>query len=153
MGRYITPDQLRGLFPGTWLEEYFDTDPIVDGGTGAITGYQPADDALIEQIIASAENETDSYLGVLYTLPLPVVPEVLRQAVADICRYRISADNPNQAIRTRYQDALIWLGKVARGTASLGIPYATAKVQTVAMAISQPACHNLTREKLRLWGL
>lgn len=153
MGRYITPTLLRELLPGSWIEEYLRTDPVVEGGTGRITGYQPATDAQLEAFIVSAENEADSYLGVRYTLPLPTVPDVLRQAVADICRYRISADNPTNSIRTRYQDALLWLGKVARGSASLGIVFADQKPTTMATAISRPGQRQLTREKLRAWGL
>lgn len=150
--RYITPAGLRELLPGTWIEEYLRTDPLEDS-TGRITGYKQATDAQLEPFITSAENEADSYVGVAYRLPLPTVPDVLKQVVADICRYRISADNPTESIRVRYQDALVFLRHVAAGKASLGISQAEDQPAPSKTMASRRNQLRLTRDRLDSWGL
>ena len=152
MGRYLTPATLREQLPGDWIEEYLGTDPVVDGGTGRITGNQPATDAQLEPFIKAAEDEADSYIGVAYPLPLSVVPGVLLPFVADLVRYRISKDNPTESIRKRYEDAVAFLRQVASGRASLGVVASEAPV-AVARAASRPATKRMTRERLASWGL
>lgn len=152
MGRYLTPTSLREQLPGDWIEEYLGTDPVVDGGTGRTVGYQPATDAQLEPFIKAAEDEADSYIGVTYPLPLSVVPGVLLPFVADLVRYRISKDNPTEAIRKRYEDAIAFLRQVASGRASLGVAAVDAPV-AVARAASRPAVKRMTRERLASWGL
>lgn len=149
MGRYLTPTSLRQQLPGDWIEEYLDTDPVVDG-TGYAVGRQPATDAQIEPFIKAAEDEADSYIAVAYALPLSVVPGVLLPFVADLARYRISKDNPTEAIRKRYEDATAFLKQIARGTASLGLVVAP---PAAVSAVSRAAPKRLTRERLASWGL
>jgi phage gp36-like protein len=95
-----------------------------------------ADLTCVVRAIAFAEGLVDSYLGVVYDLPLPgivdmtepesntYVPGVLPGYVADIALYRLAADHDKltKELRQRYEDALAWLQRVADGGLSIGLP-------------------------------
>ena len=74
-----------------------------------------------ELAIAYAEEEANSYVGVLYSLPLATVPLVLKNKVADIARYQLDQFAAREDVRQRYEDAISWLKGVAAGKISLGI--------------------------------
>lgn len=80
-----------------------------------------ADEAAIARALTSAAGEIDTYIGVRYALPLVEVPEFLKQLAVDIALYRLalSADVATTEHRTRYEDALLHLRKIAEGKAAL----------------------------------
>jgi phage gp36-like protein len=79
------------------------------------------DDGVIEQAIADAVGLIDAYIGKRVALPLPSVPDSLRQAACSIVRYRINAENATDRIRADYDDAMRFLRDLADGRASLGL--------------------------------
>lgn len=95
-----------------------------------------ADLTPVARAITFAEGLVDSYLGVVYDLPLPgivemtepegnaSVPGVLPGYVADIVLYRLAADHDKltKELRRRYEDALAWLKMVAAGELAIGTP-------------------------------
>ncbi len=88
-----------------------DGDGVVDAGA-------------VARALTSASGEIDSYLGVRYSLPLEVAPELLRQFCVDIAIYRLalSCDVLSEEHRRRYEDTIKHLDKIAKGTASLNLP-------------------------------
>jgi phage gp36-like protein len=93
------------------------------------------DTLALTRAIQDAEAEVDSYIGVVYDLPLPdvtdipapdsnvAVPAVLRRIVTDIAIYRMATehDRLTEEKRQRSVDALAWLKMVAGGQISLGV--------------------------------
>ena len=82
----------------------------------------------IDRAIADADSEIDSYIAVLYSLPLASVPTELTRVACDIARYRLYGLKPLEEVRKRYEDAVKWLAGVASGSRSLGLPTAQAPV-------------------------
>lgn len=85
----------------------------------------------VETAIASAEAEAVSYLLNRYGDRLPaspgVTPGILKDKVSVIAHRRL-ARGPQiaPALQAEYDEAVKWLGAVARGLASLGLPEAVA---------------------------
>ncbi len=75
----------------------------------------------IAAALADAAAEIDSHVGVRHALPLPAVPAALRRIAADIALYRLASNGAalTEELRTRYQDAIAWLRRVADGKAAL----------------------------------
>lgn len=80
-----------------------------------------ADADAVSRALNSATGEIDTYLAARYPLPLAEVPEFLKQLTVDIALYRLalSADVATTEHRTRYEDALSHLRKIAEGKAAL----------------------------------
>jgi phage gp36-like protein len=76
-----------------------------------------------ETALASAAAEVESYLAGYYALPLSPAPEIIRDAVLDIARFRWWKDGASEAVQDRYEQRIAWLKEVSRGHAS--VPGAT----------------------------
>lgn len=83
-----------------------------------------ADAVAVTRALSSAKDEIDSYLGVRYRLPLAAVPGILRQYAVDIALYRLALSREvlSEEHRTRYDDALAALKRIAEGKAILVLP-------------------------------
>ncbi|MBF0096277.1 MAG: DUF1320 domain-containing protein [Magnetococcales bacterium] len=79
------------------------------------------DAAVINQALADASAEIDSYLATRYALPLAERSDVLARICCDIARYQLWAGDTVEAVRTRYEDAVRLLKDIGRGVAALGI--------------------------------
>lgn len=88
------------------------------------------DTGVLNQAIADADGEIDSYLAVRYSLPLATVPTALTRIACDVTRYRLYDNRAPEEVRKRYEDAVKWLSAVANGSVSLGLPPAQAPVQS-----------------------
>ena len=84
------------------------------------------DDVKVTKALESATAEIDSYLGVRFTLPLPSIPDLLKEACIDMAVYKMSptADTLTDEIKDRYKAAKVWLKDISAGRASLGLPSA-----------------------------
>lgn len=104
--------ELRMLVPGADDEE---GQPTLDGQR-------------IEDALARASREADSYLAPRYAVPLAVsgddTPEPLRSCVGDMARYHLTggAAQCSDDIAARYEQALGWLKSVSKGAADLLLP-------------------------------
>lgn len=78
------------------------------------------DPALGPQALADASVLMDGYIGSQYVLPLTTLPPILGLQCCNIARYLL-CPRPTDEIRKRHDDALAWLGQVARGTIGLGL--------------------------------
>ena len=100
---------------------------IEAGDRSAYTGDEiaAADAALvrIDNAIAAAGREANSYITPRYTLPLTqlqIDASPLEQHCADMARYRLAEDRATEEIEKRYNRAIAWLKDLAKGMASLG---------------------------------
>lgn len=80
-----------------------------------------ADAGVIAQALTDADGEIDSYIGVVYKLPLNPVPGVVVTYAGVIALYRMSLQTGvlTEEKRQRYEDAIRWLRDVAKGSAVL----------------------------------
>jgi len=79
------------------------------------------DPVIVEQALIAASNEIDTYVGSRYTLPLVPVPPVLKPLCIDIALYKMSTSTGvTEEKRTRYEDAVKLLTKIANGTIVFG---------------------------------
>jgi Mu-like prophage protein gp36 len=79
------------------------------------------DSPALDQALADAGNEIDSYLAVRYQLPLSTVPPVLARVACDIARYRLWDQGASEEVANRYAADVKWLSSVANGSVLLGI--------------------------------
>lgn len=83
------------------------------------TGQVDAD--VVSRALSDAEAEVNGYLASRYTLPLGVVPELLKRLTCDIARYLLYDDVAPDQIRDRYKDTVSLLKGIAEGKVSLAI--------------------------------
>jgi phage gp36-like protein len=83
------------------------------------------DAAVVDTALADATETVNGYLASRYQVPLSPLPEPVKRAVCDIAWYLLHRDVVPDLVRTRYQDALAYLEKAARGIVVLqaaGVP-------------------------------
>ena len=101
-------------------------DLIVRFGAAEITqlsdraGLGTLDSAIIAGAIADADAEIDGYLSGRYALPLANVPMVITRIACDITRYWLFGQDVTDLVKDRYDQAVSYLGQVAKGTIGLG---------------------------------
>ncbi len=96
------------------LERRFGAAEVADAGR--------RDPERIARALEDASAEIDAYLGRRYALPLSSVPAVIARIACDIARYRLWDDQAPDEVRRRYEDALRFLERVARGEVEIGVP-------------------------------
>lgn len=86
-------------------------------------GDGTADPGVLDQALADAAAEIDTYLAAKYGLPLASTPSVLTRLACDIAVYQLakSAALATEERRRRYDAAVRLLERIARGEASLGL--------------------------------
>lgn len=79
------------------------------------------DAAPLDNALAKASDEMDTYLGVQYDVPLATVPDVVERFCVDIGIYIASFDagTLTEEKIERYKAAIAWCKEVARGSAVL----------------------------------
>src|SRR5690554_8189043 len=84
------------------------------------------DAEVVDAALEDAAAEIDSYLAQVYRVPLPTVPRLVRRLACDIAFHRLSpeADTATEYRRTRYDEAVSLLKKIAERKVSLGLPEA-----------------------------
>ncbi|MCY1003999.1 DUF1320 domain-containing protein [Nannocystis pusilla] len=130
------------------LTDQFGADEVLVSSDRDHDGVSDPD--VVARALAHADGLINSRIGVKYKLPLQVVPEVLVAYAGDIALYRMSQDTGplTEEKRQRYEDALLWLDKVAAGKAVLdGAPEPEAKTSANGIKVVA-AAREFTREKL-----
>jgi len=110
---YCTLDDLKKTVPEEVLVQLTD-----DEGLGAIKQER------VDEAIAQADGEIDTYIGGRYSVPLAVVPAVIRRCSCDTAIYIIYKRTVEELPPTRkdaYRDALRILEQVRDGRMDLGI--------------------------------
>jgi len=83
-----------------------------------------ADPASVAAALERASSEIDLHIGARYALPLASTPVQLVQIAVDIALYRLVLDAGvrTDEHRTRYEDAVAMLRRIADGKAALTLP-------------------------------
>ncbi len=79
----------------------------------------------VDQALADASAEIDSYLAARFAVPIAPVPGVLIRLACDIAIYRLfetAREDDVKDARRRYEDALKWLAGVVAGDITLDAP-------------------------------
>lgn len=110
---YATKDDIDDLYGVDLLVRIADRDR---------DGTPDAD--VVAKGLAAADAIIDAYLQTQYTLPLPAIPDVLKNCAIDIAVYKIPLERTSRTeeMRLRYEDALKLLDKIATGKVGLGLP-------------------------------
>jgi phage gp36-like protein len=87
-------------------------------------GDAQPDMGALDKALADASALIDSYLSQRYTLPLPVVPEIVKRTCVDVALYQVVREGTqaSEDYRLRYEDAVAWLRNIATGLAALDLP-------------------------------
>lgn len=101
----------------------------------------------ITKAITDAAALIDSYLGVVYDLPLASTPEVLAHTNADMAFFRLHEDAP-EAVKDANKAAIDWLKNVSAGRAKIDIGGDVAAPAGNAVQFSGPE-PVFTRDKLK----
>jgi phage gp36-like protein len=79
------------------------------------------EDVAVERALNEASSEIDTYLAVQYLTPINPAPPILVQLCRDMAIYRLALQSSVRTteMRTRYEDAIKMLERIAAGKASL----------------------------------
>lgn len=125
---YVTQQDLIDRFGLEEIRELSDRND-----TGVI------DAAVVSRAIGDVQAQIDSYIGARYTLPLTVVPEVLKRVACDLTRYQLYDIKVPDNVETRYQEHLKFLADVSKGTATLGTDTSNTEPQASAGGVKYAA--------------
>jgi phage gp36-like protein len=103
------------------MEARFGTDEVLRASDRDGSGV--VDPTAMTSCLDAATGEMDSYIAAQYDLPLGTpYSEHIEHLCCDIAMYRLSADSPayTEEKRVRYEDAIAWLTKLAKGDVTLG---------------------------------
>ncbi|MGB5886520.1 MAG: DUF1320 domain-containing protein [Acinetobacter venetianus] len=75
----------------------------------------------LEEALQDATEEIDSYIAVIYQLPLPQIPSTLKRVACNITRYRLYYQQPTEEVDNRYKAEIAYLKDIVKGLASLPI--------------------------------
>lgn len=109
---YSTVDDIKKMLPEELIVQLTD-----DEATGSIN--QPR----VDEAIAQADSEIDSYCGERYSVPFSTVPDIVKKLSVDIAIYnlysRLVRDMP-EVRSERYRSSIRQLEAIAKGNVSLG---------------------------------
>ncbi|GAB4389038.1 MAG: hypothetical protein Kow0025_11970 [Thermodesulfovibrionales bacterium] len=110
---YSSVDDMKGLLPEEVLVQLTD-----DEGLGSVNRQR------VEEAIAQADAEIDSWCGERYAVPFSTVPAVVKKMSADIAVYNLYcrrvAEMP-EVRKDRYRNAVRQLEAISKGAVSLGV--------------------------------
>lgn len=105
---YCTQSDLSARFGDTELIQLTDRT-----NSGAINT------TVLNQALADADAEIDSYLVARYSLPLDSIPQNLTRLACDITRYRLYENAATDTVQKRYDQAIRYLVQIGNGTLAL----------------------------------
>ncbi len=113
---YSTIDDIRKLLPEEELIALTD-----DEALGAVNQGR------VDEAIAQADAEVDSYCAVRYSVPVTPVPELLKKLSVDIAVYALysrTVQSVPEVRAERYRSAIRQLEGISKGTLTLGVEQA-----------------------------
>ena len=143
---YSTIDDIRALLPEDELLRLTD-----DEGLGSV------DTARVDEAIARADADIDSYCGGRYSVPVSPVPQLLKKISVDLAVYDLysrAVISMPEARGRRHRDALRQLEGIAKGLATLGTSETPEQAESRSGAeTNKPADTNVfSRDKLGVMG-
>lgn len=115
---YCTIDDITKLIPGEAVMQLTDDDNL-----GQVN------QAMVDEAIAQADAEIDSYCADRYSVPFVSAPAIIRKCSVDIAIYNLYSrrvEEMPEARAERYKNAVRQLEGIAKGLMSLGQAAATA---------------------------
>ncbi len=115
---YCSLDDIKKMVPEELVVQLTD-----DEGLGAVN------QARVDEAIAQADAEIDSYCGERYSVPFAAAPAVVKKMSVDIAVYNLYSRTVSEMPETRkdrYRNAVRQLEGIAKGTVSLGVDPAPA---------------------------
>ena len=109
---YCAIEDIKKLLPEADLVQLTD-----DEGAGSVHQGR------VEEAIAQADADIDSYLGAKYNVPLSPAPAVVRKLSVDIAVYNLYSRRLEKVPETRserYKNAVRMLEGIAKGTIAIG---------------------------------
>lgn len=113
---YSALTDIKKLIPETAIIQLTD-----DENAGTVN------EARVNEAIAQADAEIDSYCGGRYTVPFTTVPDIAKKISVDIAIYNLYSRRVEEIPETRserYKNAIRQLGDIAKGNISIGEPAA-----------------------------
>lgn len=110
---YCTLEDIKKLLPEDTLVQLTD-----DEGHGLVNQER------VDEAIAQADAEIDSYCAVKYSTPFASTPDLVRKCSVDIAVYNIYSRRLEEIPQTRtdrYRNAIRQLEGISRGTITLGV--------------------------------
>lgn len=110
---YCTLTDILKLLPEETVVQLTD-----DEGTGAVHQTR------VDEAIAQADAEIDSYCGARYSVPFSPAPDIVRKCSVDIAVYNLYSRRTEEipeARSERYKNAIRQLEGIARGVITLGV--------------------------------
>ena len=138
---YSTIDDIRGLLPEEELLALSD-----DEALGSVH------EGRVNEAIAQADAEVDSYCAVRYTVPVSPVPVLLRKLSVDIALYTLYSRavlSMPEVRAERYRSAVRQLEGISKGTLTLGIEQASVSDATGAETNKPIDKSIFTRDSMR----
>ncbi len=74
----------------------------------------------MDDAIADATSEINSYLAQRYEVPLQQIPVTITSACCDIARYRLYSHHATEEVNQRYKDRIAWLKLLSEGKLTIG---------------------------------
>lgn len=138
---YSSLDDIKKLLPEETLIQLTD-----DEGLGVVNQTR------VDEAIAQADAEIDSYCGGRYTVPFSAVPDIAKKMSVDIAIYNLYSRRVEQMPEVRaerYKNAIRQLEGISKGTISLGIdPAPTASTDGRAETNTETDERIFSRDKL-----
>lgn len=109
------------------------------------------DAAAVNQALAAATSLIDAHVGVRYMTPLATVPDLVRDLCIDITLYKLATEGNGltEEKRTRYEDALSLLKRIADGKANLDLPLPEARPKSAGAVIVSSQPRQFGRDRMR----
>ncbi len=134
-----------------YLDDYFGAAEVLIAADR--DGDGEADTSVIRNALDAATELIDSFVGVKYTLPLStqITTGILKRTCADIAMYLMSVNSPSMTDekRQRYEDALMWLKKLAKGDVTLGEEETSETADDLTIKTDSSEDRLFTRTKMR----
>ena len=103
----------------------------------------------LEAALAESTAEMDTFIAVSHRLPLASAPAFLKTVCCDIARFRLWDNTATEEIRQRYEDAIAWLRRLAKGEVSLGLATTDGGTRPVIAVKRTQADRIFTRDSLK----
>lgn len=132
---YSTLDDIRKLVPEEAIVQLTD-----DEGLGTVNQTR------VDEAIAQADAEVDSYCGGHYSVPFGTTPEIVKKLSVDIAIYNLYSRRVEElpGVRAqRYKNAVRQLEAIAKGTLSLGVDPAPAAPTDSSAETNKPTDTNV----------
>ena len=110
MATYCTVEQLAAFLGEAELISLTD-----------LSGDGEVDTARVENALVYADGLINGYVGSRYSLPLPVVPQLLTELARDLAHYRLYPQQPLEHVKDAYEAALKQLKDVSKGQLALDL--------------------------------